>query len=331
MQYFVNIAILIISIGFFQSCQNGNGSTDASIDDRGDPTDEDGTSAENNIPILNPFILIIPESVQACSIDWIDPNNLQAAFTNKSRLSFFSGQFSLPTDQEQFRLDLIEKVELGSAQTQATSQGPGKITRIFSGSEQEGLFRYVYTQEFLTNNKILGLNIGIRFPFQNRTPLQPSVTFDEHSLSEADFNFWADYENSRLFFSSCSYNAYKCSVYELEIAGGDLLKIETCSHCPSKWTCPQDWAAIRRLQFNSGSQQREVNDPFRLAHSVRAHNNGADFLAFFEESVGPIRGLYFSSESYQHPLTFVQIHYLNTPLKTIETRLVLSCELKTAW
>jgi hypothetical protein len=106
--------------------------------------------------------------------------------------------------------------------------------------------------------------------------------------------------------------------------------MEQCDLCPPLWICKSDLGALLQARFIKGAEERYVSDHFRLAHEMRHHNWGADYLVTFDRPVGPIHAVYLGS-AYYPSLLGAQVDYLDSGWQVIETRTVTDHFPETDW
>jgi len=315
------------------SCSGGNGNPDSGDQDSGIDAgadkgfdagpDQDGQTLPDE-DLGDDLALRIPAGTQACTINFVYVSDLAMSFETKGRVTFREGFVRLPTEPGDFERDWIESLEAGPDGETAVPDGPGS----FNLSMFNGDYNYLYTRNYLLDGQAVTLSFGVLFE-----PGERVVTIDEYNLTHGRFgNFHIEFPSEwKGHFSTCLYTYFHCVVREFQIEGGDTLKLEQCNYCPSGWICKADPGVMPRLLFVSGAEERLVEDPFYLAHSMRHHNWGMDFLVHFENPVGPVHGLHLGTEQYPGYENFTEIYYLDENFELIETKAITQQDTKPEW
>jgi hypothetical protein len=264
----------------------GPDAADAAPCDGSNPADED--PGED-------FGLWIPACTTACSYQMVRTEDFDLSMLMKARVSFRPGLHRLPKDQASFGADWIGVVEVGPDGDPATPAGAGTVTLQVDGAGADQSYQYRFTQGF--NAGIIGFDLGVTITFDvvGGVPLQEVVAIDEDTLTHQKVFITAGLPGYTVNLSSCTYSLFYCQEHTLALAGGSELKLENCTFCPLDWICKADPGGLKRARFDHGGETREVFDFFRLAHSMRHHNWGADFLVVFDDRVDGIHAIHVGS------------------------------------
>jgi hypothetical protein len=118
---------------------------------------------------------------------------------------------------------------------------------------------------------------------------------------------------------ACKLPQPNCYASAFTLDRQDTLTVEVCAYCPQGHLCNSTPSRMPRARFVSDTEQRDVVDPLRLAHSHRQHNWGEDLVVLFDRAVGDVHGVYLGSERYPDHMTYESATYLDAALEAVRT------------
>jgi hypothetical protein len=314
-------------------------SSSGSLGDGGDPDDgQSGTDQSGDrwqppdTDLGDDFGLIVPPGTQACAFVMLNPSDLMATREQMARVTFKSGVLRLSRSQDSFTLDLVEKIEWGAAQNEVSPSSPGNVSRTINGTEQNGIFNYQFTQGVTRGASSYTFSLKVGFQVQDGAPLVQAVTLDEGGLSNREIELLGMGEGGILSLGSCRNDLFQCWVNEYEFSSGDTLKIEPCAFCPPDWMCKSSMGTIKRAEFVSGQLKRELSDYFQSVLTWAHHDWGGSVLIVFDTPVGQTHGLHLSSGgTTARDLSFEEVQYLDSDMKTADTQTVVRYDKDIQW
>jgi hypothetical protein len=323
------------------SGDDGSGSGDAGdgLTDGRDGSDDDGNGDGTGLPdedLGDDFGLYIPPETWACALDPVammsswDVDTRTAILNNKGRAMFHQGSFRLYRDRESFDVDLIDKMQIGADGAEAVREGPGTFTRTIRAAGDTETYTYAYEQNFRIGGEPFRFTLRFRFEIVSGVVAEPIRTLDEKELANLTFFIQGRLGSTNRTYSTCRYTHFDCSVQEFGFSDGATLKVEPCKFCPEGMICKAFLAGLKRAEIKLGGQMQYIDDYFHLAHAMRHHNWGCDYMVMFAEPIGSVFGLYLGSAPYPDE-NFVEANYLDADLATINTISVVRHENLPGW
>jgi len=337
----LSIAIFALSTAFFSGCLNAQQATDAGIDDndgRADGSGDSGDISGADIQLGDDFAIIVPSAATTCTM--CGGKNAVQEYYIKGRIRFRPGTIRLPRNQSSLSADLIESIEIGPEQTQATVVDSGVFTKTIENVAEGEIHQYQYRQSFLFEGEPLEIIFSTFFVVTNGLIENQTLVLDDQTIS---LDAWNSYgarfrmegrlannsgtgpEHWTIRFSSCDYDNFDLVEIVCELAEGDSLEMRLRNLgpveiagggiCPS----PLEWA-----RFRLGDAEREVADHFKLVNSIGGmHCWNQSLLIMFETKLNQVAGLYMQSLTYDGGPT--EIELLDENLEPIGTKSILEC------
>jgi hypothetical protein len=250
--------------------------------------------------------LVIPAGTRVCS-DNQSTWDIFGGYWTKMRITFVDGLVELPTDEVNFQRNWIASVEYGPERTLLTPVDPGA----FSLSSVADRDIYQYVQNFTSGSEdyilrarfefdvVAGERLIVFDELYLSPPLRFGVRTLDLSVTDTVFGSW--------YFVTCRYSLYQPIVHRVTTEDGGQLEIEERLYISDDCmlACP---TALVRASCTWDLESREVDDHFRLSFVDGQHNWYEQFVAMFDESVGPIHGIfYFPADDQQPELTVVHL------------------------
>ncbi len=317
-----------------------DGKEDGSGDEGGDGSDgsgQDGADSQGGDHNLeDDFGILIADGLSACSQNYVRPLDLGEALRAKARISFRPGLIRLPRDQTSIEVDLVEKLEMGQDAEVALAQGTGKFVHRAESSDSDGYHFYEFSQSFLAGGETFILTFDVYFEVKDGQALEPLLVLDAAMLdnrSDYDLQVARGPGLDERYFTSCGLASGKCQVFEMDMQGGDQLKLETCRYCPFGYFCKVSLAVIRRALFVSGQEQRDISDHFHLAQSMAHHDWGTSIIIALPNPMGSLYGLHLFSTDGLYPSenSFIELQYLDQNFALLEKKPISQFVIKPAW
>jgi hypothetical protein len=267
------------------------------------------------------FALVIPAGTRACS-DKRSTWDLLGGYQTRMRIAFREGVVRLPRDESGFERDWIEAIELGPGRDLLQPLTAGTFSRTASAGQVE----YRFDQLFSGAGETYTLEFVVWFDeAQGAARVR---TFDEAFLSppmaypSASLDLRVESSAGQTWYLlTCRYDLYLPVLHRVRTADGAELDLEERSF-PSDacmLACP---TALARATFRLGQDQRQVDDPFRLAFVDGQHNWFDQFLVVFEDPVSDIHALSYFPADQDVPEECVE--YLDAQLEQVGSSPVTS-------
>jgi hypothetical protein len=308
-----NLRIVLMALCLV-GCSHAGGDPDAGGQDGGSDLQPDEDLGDD-------FAISIPSGATVCTM--CGGRDARTEYRLKGRIAFRPGLVRLPRDENFVEADLIEQVELGPDRLPADPTGPGTFNRKQEGEEHH----YEYVQSFMAGGQPFEVRLTAIFGDQ-------VLILDQDTLSMDAWNPWNRTESPRFLleatwgdgtephlqlqkYADCDYQPFSPGTGTIEIDGTDTLVLK--SRCPPPvpiaggGICP---CPLVQATFTSGSEQRDVQDHFRLLYTAGGmHCWNSAFLVVLDQPVGPAHALLIESNIY--PAS--EVHYLDADLRIIES------------
>jgi len=258
----------------------------------------------------------------------------------KGRIRFKQGTIRLPQSENSVPADIIESIEIGPEQAQATPVDSGLFTKTLENVADSEIHQYQYRQSFLLDGEPLEIILSTYFVINNGVIEDQTLVLDNQTISLDAWNSWGARfrleglvpnntgtgpDHWTIRFSSCNYDNFDLVETVCELADGDTLEmnfrylgpveIAGGGICPN----PLEWA-----RFRLGDAVREIEGHFKLVNSIGGmHCWNQSLLIIFETKLNQIAGLYMQSLTYQGAPT--EIELLDENLEQIGTKSMLEC------
>jgi hypothetical protein len=340
----LSAAVCVMMIAF-----SGCGSSSGEVNDGGPDAGRDGSDgvdagdvdAGDREEEPFDFAIDVPAGAQACTLghggEGIE--GVQLEYRHTGRITFRPGRVHLSRDQDTQEVDFLDKVELGPRCIQAAPAGAGVFTRFIEGSEQDGFYRYEFSQSFTVEGDPFEVVFTTRFEVRGGQPVEPVLTLGGQNLGVSPWNSAADnridlrgrWEDGSGWsgtweqrYTNCDTELFEAYRIQMEIAGADTLEVEyRCPDLPDVvmlgTVCS---CALANAVYSRDAHPHEIGDPFRLVYNSWNHcNYNQVTLVVFDPPVEGTAALLFWGGAFPIPATPepTEILLLDDSFQVLET------------
>jgi hypothetical protein len=295
------------------------------------------------------FVLEVPQGCQVCSIMGRRVDIIET-YLHKTRLELQAGVFLLPRQMDGFELDLVGLAEVRPEREVATAQQAGTVVVTLTGTPDNGVYWYSFSQLFATATEPFEVVFMMSFEVANGVAAQPRIVMDEDTFWLMAMNALAwqppsgggygqlkgvfgdggsGYTAAIQYLSTCDHTDYELGRFIIQMAGGDTLQLDMYFRDPPDAMIPSCAAALLDAQFSKGGEQRQVSDHFRLAVSLGHHSFYQDYLVVFDQPVQSVHAVHFYAANpynVSHPDHVVEVNYLDSGFNTLTSETISSFE-----
>jgi hypothetical protein len=251
------------------------------------------------------FGLIVPEGSRRCR--YAPDYDAWDVIERKARVSLQAGHVRIDPDLPEFPLDweLVGKLELAPDGREAQSLGPGVFWRtVYTQPDSTELYSFDYEQVFEDQGDVFQVIVRVNFNVVDGKAEEPVKPFEDAFVLFGE--------------GSGSHRIEKCAPdgvegYTVCTANGDRIVLAVWSSAGQQ-SLDLAWA-----EFARGSEQRFVDDFFRLAYGYHHHNFSPSHLIDLSEPLYGIHRLLM-------PPNVNSVQYFNESQILLEEQPIVTCD-----